>query len=221
MRSSLSLIACVWLSACNTTTKSSVMTKQAQGATSGTNVVIHRELLIPSGQFARKNPEKLQPRFITIHSTQSFRRGATALSHANGQHDGNYLGENNKIGYRSWHFTVDDHSIYQSLPLDEQGQHADYEGPGNMTSIGIEMCENEGGNWAATLDSTAKLTAQLMKQYRIPISNVVPHMHWRMIRFKDGKDLGFKPCPLPLLDNGRLGVKWNAFIEKIEHYGGN
>jgi N-acetylmuramoyl-L-alanine amidase len=61
----------------------------------------------------------------------------------------------NSLGYLTCHFTVDDRSIYQSLPVNEQGQHADYEGRGNRESIGIEMCENRGGSRAATVERTA------------------------------------------------------------------
>jgi hypothetical protein len=40
-------------------------------------------------------------------------------------------------------------------------------------------------------------------------------MHCRMIRYSDGRDLGFKKCPRILLDGGRLGPKWSAFIAKV------
>ena len=54
---------------------------------------------------------------------------------------------------------MDDHSIYQTLPTNETGEHADYEGPGNRSSIGIEMCVNRGNNLDITIDRTAQLTA--------------------------------------------------------------
>src|SRR5437870_8123244 len=38
----------------------------------------------------------------------------------------------------TWHFTVDDHSIYQSLPTNETGEHADYEGEGNRMLSGLD-----------------------------------------------------------------------------------
>ncbi|HEY5442921.1 MAG TPA: peptidoglycan recognition family protein, partial [Pyrinomonadaceae bacterium] len=113
---------------------------------------------------------------------------------------------------------VDDHSIYQTLPTNETGEHADYEGPGNRSSIGIEMCVNRGNNLDITIDRTAQLTAKLMRQYNIPLDHVVPHMHWRMIRYDDGRDLGYKQCPRILLDSGRLGPKWSAFIAKVSSY---
>jgi N-acetylmuramoyl-L-alanine amidase len=124
----------------------------------------------------------------------------------------------NRTGFLTWHFTVDDHSIYQTLPTNETGEHADYEGEGNRSSIGIEMCVNRGSNPARTIDRTAQLTARLMHQYDIPLSHVVPHMYWRMIRYGGGRDLGFKKCPRLLLDNGRLGPKWNAFLAKVASY---
>jgi hypothetical protein len=39
-----------------------------------------------------------------------------------------------------------------------------------------------------------------------------------MIRYSDHRDLGFKQCPRILLDGGRLGPKWNAFIAKVSSY---
>jgi len=102
--------------------------------------------------------------------------------------------------------------------LPETGEHADYEGPGNRSSIGIEMCVNRTNDIAKTVDRTAQLTARLMRQYHIPLSHVVPHMYWRMIRYSDGRDLGHKQCPRILLDHGQLGKKWNAFLEKVALY---
>lgn len=52
----------------------------------------------------------------------------------------------------SWHYTVDDHAIVQHLPDGERAYHAGdgANGPGNRTSIGIELCVNAGGDFAAT-----------------------------------------------------------------------
>jgi len=80
------------------------------------------------------------------------------------------------------------------------------------------MCVNRGNDIAKTVDHTARLTALLMRQYHIPLNHVVPHMHWRMIRYSDGRDLGYKQCPAILLDHGKLGTKWNAFLAKVTAY---
>src|ERR1044072_3675506 len=173
--------------------------------------------IIPPGQCGRPLHHPMRPTFITIHSTDNTSRSANALNHALAMNKG-LRGRHNRSGFLTWHFTVDDHSIYQTLPTNETGEHADYEGPGNRSSIGIEMCVNRGNDLGSHVDRTAQLTARLMHQYNIPLSHVVPHMHWNMIRYKDGRDLGFKKCPMILLDGGGLGPKWSAFIAKVSSY---
>lgn len=160
----------------------------------------------------------MRPRYITIHSTQNTASGAGAATHARLLQRGGLTASKNSLGYLTWHYTIDDHSIYQTLPDNEQGQHADYEGEGNRTSIGIEMCENSDNNRAKTVERTAQFTAYLMKKYNIPLDHVVPHQHWRMIRYADGRDLGHKNCPHFLLDNGQPGPKWDAFLRKVKSY---
>ena len=176
------------------------------------------QVLIPKGQFARHRIRRMNPRYITIHSTQSYSAGAGARAHANMLRRGALKGEKNSLGYISWHYSVDDHSIYQSLPDNEQGQHADYEGKGNRQSIGIEMCENSDGNLATTIDRTARLTAYLMKKHDIPLSRIVPHQHWEMIRYSDQRNLGHKNCPHFLMTNGKPGPKWDAFLRQIQRH---
>jgi N-acetylmuramoyl-L-alanine amidase len=173
--------------------------------------------IIPPGKCGRPLHRPMRPTFITIHSTDNRSRSADALNHALAMNKG-LRGRHNRTGFLTWHFTVDDHSIYQTLPTNETGEHADYEGQGNRSSIGIEMCVNRGNDLGITIDRTAQLTARLMRQYDIPLDHVVPHMHWRMIRYSDGRDLGFKKCPRILLDGGRLGPKWSAFISKVSFY---
>ena len=174
--------------------------------------------LIPEGRFGRNGTRDMRPRYITIHSTQNFGNGADARTHARLLQRGGLTSRNNSLGYLTWHFTVDAGSVYQSLPTNEQGQHADYEGNGNQQSVGIEMCEHRGNSRSATVDRTARLTAELMRRYNIPSSRVVPHQHWQRIRFSDGKDLGHKNCPHFLMTNGQPGAKWQAFIELVESY---
>jgi len=173
--------------------------------------------IIPPGQCGRPLHRPMRPTFITIHSTDNRSRSANALNHALAMNKG-LRGRHNRTRFLTWHFTVDDHSIYQTLPTNETGEHADYEGQGNRSSIGIEMCVNRGNDLGSTVDRTAQLTAKLMRQYDIPLDHVVPHMHWHMIRYKDGRDLGFKKCPRILLDSGNLGPKWSAFIAKVSSY---
>jgi N-acetylmuramoyl-L-alanine amidase len=188
----------------------------APAAAGAAELTITQNIISPE-RCGRPLHRPMRPTFITIHSTDNRSRSADALNHALAMNKG-LRGRHNRTGFLTWHFTVDDHSIYQTLPTNETGEHADYEGQGNRSSIGIEMCVNRGNNLDSTVDRTAQLTARLMRQYDIPLDHVVPHMHWRMIRYSDGRDLGFKKCPRILLDGGRLGPKWSAFIAKVSSY---
>lgn len=162
--------------------------------------------LVPKGKHARRQYRPMTPRFITIHSTQNPRGDAWAHTAA----------LNNGRLKDSWHFTVQENLAIQHLPTTEQGRHADFgAGPGNSYSIGIEMCEHRGNNIARTIDRTARLTAYLMHQHKIPLRNVVPHYHWP----RRGKNPPNKNCPHFLLDNGRPGRKWQTFLRIVEtHY---
>src|SRR5262249_10309787 len=91
--------------------------------------------IIPPGNCGRPLHRPMRPTFITIHSTDNTSHSANALNHALAMNKG-LRGPHNRTGYLTWHFTVDDHSIYQTLPTNETGEHADYEGPGNRSSIG-------------------------------------------------------------------------------------
>src|SRR5262245_56897905 len=204
----------ILLSSCAVTPRPAAVSGPAAADAAGLNIT---QRIIPPGNCGRPLHRPMSPTFITIHSTDNTSRSANALNHALAMNKG-LRGPHNRTGYLTWHFTVDDHSIYQTLPTNETGEHADYEGQGNRSSIGIEMCVNRGNNIDITIDRSARLTAALMRQYGIPISHVVPHMHWHMIRYSDGRDLGYKPCPRILLDGGRLGPKWSAFMAKVSFY---
>lgn len=174
--------------------------------------------LIPAGKHGRHKIRPMRPTYITVHGTDNRGSGANARAHSNLLRTGGLKGPHNSLGYVIWHFTVDDHSTYQHLPTNERGEHADYNGPGNRSSIGIEICMNRDGNLDAATDRCARLVAALMNRHGIPISHVVPHYHWDMVRYDDGKRLGHKACPSFLMDNGRPGKKWEAFRARVARY---
>ena len=151
--------------------------------------------------------KSMNPRYITIHSTQNWSKGADARRHSLALKRG-------ALGRLSWHYTVDENIAVQHLPTTEQGNHADYDGPGNRYSIGIEMCEHPGNSRSQTVDRTAKLAAWLMYKHKLPLSRVVPHYKWP----RKGKNPPNKNCPHFLLDNGRPGAKWRGFLRKVDHY---
>ena len=173
--------------------------------------------MVKRGTHGRKVYRPMSARYITIHATEN--PSANAAQHALALKNGalrspKHPNGGNRIGYLIWHFTVDDHQAIQHMPISEQGEHADFDGPGNRLSIGIEMCENRGSNLRTTIERTAKLTAILMKKNHIPLCNVVPHYHWP----RHGKHPPNKNCPHFLLDNGRPGAKWRWFLSRVNDY---
>ena len=169
--------------------------------------------LIPKGKYGRRLYRPMRPRYITIHSTQNYT--GDAFAHAKALQRGALRARQrkggNRIGFLTWHFTVQGNLAIQHLPTTEQGEHADFDGPGNNYSIGIEMCEHRGNNIAATIERTSKLAAYLMYSFNIPLRNVVPHYHWP----RRGQNPPNKNCPHFLMENGRPGRKWNWFLGRV------
>ncbi|SHF13987.1 N-acetylmuramoyl-L-alanine amidase [Seinonella peptonophila] len=148
-------------------------------------------------KFKRIRPGfKRTPLFVTIHETGNESNGATALAHANLLYNGN------QERVASWHYTVDENSIYQSVPDDEVAWHAGdgRNGEGNQASIGIEICVNQDGNFQQAKENAAWLVRCLMEQHNIPMHHVVQHHHW------SGKD-----CPHQIRQEG-----WHKFIGLIQ-----
>lgn len=167
--------------------------------------------MVRKGTYGRRSARSMTPRYITIHSTQNYTAGAERHSLALKR---GALRTGQRPGYLIWHFTVDDHVAIQHMPTTEQGIHADFDGPGNHGSIGIEMCENKGNSRSRTIEHTAMLTAVLMKKNNIPLNKVVPHYHWP----RKGKHPPNKDCPHFLMDNGRPGAKWRWFQGRVNYY---
>lgn len=176
-----------------------------------------KKMYIRKGTYGRKLHRPMRPKYITVHSTQNYTGDAWAHAKAlrNGKLRAYKRRGGNRIGFLTWHFTVQQDVAIQHLPTNEQGEHADFDGVGNNQSIGIEMCEHRGNSRERTLERTAKLCASLMKEYNIPLSKVVPHWHWP----RRGTSPLHKPCPHFLMDNGRPGRKWRAFQARVNrHY---
>ena len=155
----------------------------------------------------------MYPRYITIHATEN--KTGDAFDHARALKAGALRAHKrpggNRIGFLTWHFTVQQNIAIQHLPTREQGEHADFDGVGNNYSVGIEMCEHYGNSIPQTLERTAKLAAFLMKQYDIPLNHVVPHWYWP----RYGTSPLHKNCPHYLMENGRPGRRWAWFLGRV------
>ena len=132
-------------------------------------------------------------RYIVVHETGNTSVGADAKSHSD------YL-SGGKGGETSWHYTVDDHQIYQHLPDNEEAWHSG-DREGNHSSISIELCVNADGNFDQTMENAAKLTAFLLKEYDLTIDDVKQHYDF------NGKD-----CPLIIRQEGR----WDEFLGMVQ-----
>jgi N-acetylmuramoyl-L-alanine amidase CwlA len=151
---------------------------------------------IPIGNSNRPG-RRLEPTLITIHNTDNDSPGANAAAHAKYQ-----KGADARKREVSWHFTVDDKSVFQSLPTNEIGWHAGKR-QGNATSIGIEICMNPELDVPATYDRAALLTAVMAFQHNISVARgVVTHQSWTG-----------KHCPRVLLDKPD---GWKDFLAQVK-----
>lgn len=159
------------------------------------NGIAIQEHIISDGRKNRPGRDTNPDTYITIHETGNTAKGADAAAH--GAYLDSDAGERDMV---SWHYTVDDHAIVQHLPDYETAYHAGdgKDGPGNATSIGIEICVNAGGDFEAAKANAAALVRLLMEEHGIPLDNVVQHNHW------NGKD-----CPKTIRATPRA---WEAFL---------
>lgn len=136
-------------------------------------------------------------KYIVIHETGNRGSNANAASH------NNYLHNIAKEEPLSWHYTVDDHEIYQHLPDNEMGFHAGDQlkkDGGNVNGIGIEMCVNPENDFEQTLKNTAVLVNYLMDAYGLQLSDVKKH-----------QDFSGKICPETLIKENR----WDEFLDMV------
>lgn len=138
-----------------------------------------------------------QALFVTVHETANRRRGAGAQAHANGQSNGNARNA-------SWHWQVDDHVAIRSFPDTVRCWHAgDGRGPGNLNSIGVEICVNVDSNYEQALSNAAELVRRIRAEHGIPATRVVQHNNW------SGKN-----CPTILRSRGARA--WQQFVASTE-----
>lgn len=158
--------------------------------------------LIPVGRGNRPG-YPMTPQWITIHDTDNRRPGAGEQAHCT------YVTENPATQREpSWHYTVGDDFVLQHLPTNENAWHAGdgANGPGNRTSIAIEMTVDAGQNFEIALENLAYLTAYLLDQHELGYERVVQHKHWLSPAYPAGKD-----CPRWMREEG----EWPAFIDTV------
>lgn len=140
----------------------------------------------------------MKPQFITVHNTASPDAPAKNLN--------SYIKMLNNTGERlaSWHFTVDDTSIYQHIDTEITAWHTGTK-EGNDTSIGIEICEFTDDKRQAQAEANAvALINYLMCLHKLDINKVRTHQSW-----------SGKYCPRIILSrpNG-----WANFINQVKEF---
>ena len=141
--------------------------------------------------------------FITIHDTGNDVKNADALAHAK------YVtnGENVVV---SWHFTVDEKSIYQHLPLSEKGKHA-----------------GDGSNFFKLFDSGIKYKNENPEMYFNESDKFLYINNEKSLLKIDNND-GYEITPDGLYyekgNNGNYFINnfyYNTIYKKISNGGGN
>lgn len=131
--------------------------------------------------------------YITVHNTGNWDVGA-------GNHH-KLLKRTNIEGGRvaSWHFCVDFEQIIQHVDTLMACFHAGNK-EGNMTSIGIEVCQyNDKVKQKKAQDNAIALIHELIKVHKLSTSKVRKHQDW-----------SGKYCPSTILDEG-----WDKFISRL------
>ena len=104
---------------------------------------------------SNKRPKyKMDWEYITVHNTSNPKSTA--------RNERDYLTNPSNKSNTGFHIAIDEKQAIECIPLNENAWHAgDGRGKGNMSSVGIEICES--GNYQKTLENAVLLVAELLK----------------------------------------------------------
>ena len=159
--------------------------------------------LIEKTLYPYKCPYLNKPQAIIIHNASTPNGTAKALNNA----------LHNSKEYKSWHFSVDDKDVIESLPLNRNAFATGdgVYGLGNRTGIHIEIAKDNDNDskeeWLKARDNGAKLAAELLHNYGWGIDNLKKHQDYKMT------DGSYKYCPHKILDEG-----WDEFKFLVAQY---
>lgn len=150
--------------------------------------------LVPTSKYGIKCPNIINATGITVHNTAN---DASALNEIKYM-----INNNNEV---SFHFAVDDIQAVQGLPLNRNGWHAsDDNGPGNMSTIAIEICYSKSGGarFDKAEENASELIAQILKERGWGIDRVKRHYDYAPNK---------KYCPHRTMDKG-----WDRFLNMVQ-----
>jgi N-acetylmuramoyl-L-alanine amidase CwlA len=156
--------------------------------------------LCPAGLKNNPNKNLAAVKYIPIHCTGNYAATAGAKNHAE------YIYGGSGGTQTSWHYTIDSKEIWQHFEDTRACWHAGdgANGPGNTTSIALEICVNDKASFKKACENAAWLTAELLKKHGLAVDRVVQHNK------RSGKN-----CPAELR-SGAWGVTWAAFISMVK-----
>lgn len=141
------------------------------------------------------------PKYIVIHETDNFSKGANAGRHAQAQAAGHLS--------TSVHYYAGSDGVYQaadhidgaySVGREYGGDHAVKDAT-NRNTINIEICVNEDGDYTKARENAIELVKHLIQTTGIPAERVIRHF-----------DAKGKYCPRKMMDNPEL---WADFKQQI------
>lgn len=142
-----------------------------------------------------------KPKYIVIHETDNFSKGAGAKRHASAQAAGHLS--------TSVHYYAGSDGVYQaaehqngtySVGKEYGGSHS-VKDASNRNTINIEICVNSDGDYAKARGNAIELVKDLIKQTGIPADRVIRHF-----------DAKGKYCPRKMMDTPAL---WEDFRSQI------
>jgi N-acetylmuramoyl-L-alanine amidase CwlA len=160
-------------------------------------VTINRQYVSSKNTYNKTNAKK----YIVIHETDNFKKGADGLRHARAQYNVN-LGT-------SVHFYCGSDGIYQTAELDKcvwsvgkkYTNNPNVKDATNYNTINIEICVNEDGDYNVARQNAIELVKWLMAELGLSADRVIRHY-----------DACGKHCPRKMMDNSSL---WDNFKKAI------
>lgn len=158
---------------------------------------INRQYVSDKNTYKKTNAKK----YIVIHETDNFKKGADGLRHAQAQCNGNLS--------TSVHFYCGSDGIYQVAELNKcvwavgkKYKTMPIKDASNYNTINIEICVNEDGDYNVARQNAIELVKYLMAELDIPADKVIRHY-----------DAKGKFCPRKMMDNPAL---WDDFKNAIQ-----
>ena len=149
-----------------------------------------------------------RPKWIVIHETDNYSKGAGALKHAQAHKNGNLS--------TSVHWYVDDTVAVQTLYYSDGAYAVGRQygtplvaGVTNTNSINIEICVNPDSDYDIARANCIELVRQIMAELEIDADHVIRHY-----------DAKRKHCPRKMLDQPQLWTDFKAALVEPQRKSG-